>query len=324
MEKYLDAQPSLFTRNDLFTKSAVLVLAVVVALMGTGCSFQASGGSKSTVDKAPISSKKNLPTLKIGVLPARNPQDQEQMIKAFDAYLEKSLGRQVDFQVAKSYSEAVDWLVQEKVDIGYLGPSTYLRALDRGAKVEPLVAPIDRHTGQPWYRACIIVRVDSPIKTLKDLKGKRVAFVDKSSTSGYLMPLASLKKQGIEPGRDFARVLFAGNHSKSMAALEDGTVDAAAANISSYLKRQQSGKLTAKNSRIIWESAPIPQAPIVVSKKLPIELIKQLKQAFINTPDGIEDITGTESAGYTLVSPSDYAPIQQLRKDLNLISLPAQ
>lgn len=318
MGNYID------TQRSLFTKSAVLILAVVAALMVTGCSDKVSGNSKSTENQAANSSKKNLSALKIGVLPARNPQDQAQMIKVFDAYLEKSLGRQVDFQVAKSYDEAVNWLVQEKLDIAYLGPATYLKALDRGAKIEPLVAPIDRHTGQPWYRACIIVRADSPIKTLKDLKGKRVAFVDKSSTSGYLMPLASLKKQGIEPGRDFAQVLFAGNHSKSMAALEAGTVDAAAANISSYLKRQKSGKLTPKNSRIIWESAPIPQPPVVVSKKLSPELIQQLKQAFINTPDGMEDITGTESAGYTLVSPSDYAPIQQLRKDLNLISIPAK
>ncbi|MBD2384329.1 substrate-binding domain-containing protein [Cylindrospermum sp. FACHB-282] len=324
MERYLDAHQRLFTRHRLVTKSAVIVLAVVVALMGTGCSGKVSGGSKPAVDKAPDSSKQNLFTLKIGVLPARNPQDQEQMMKVFDAYLEKSLGRQVDFQIAKNYNEAVDWLVQEKVDIAYLGPSTYLKALDRGAKVEPLVAPIDMHTGQPWYRACIIVRADSPIKTLKDLKGQRVAFVDKSSTSGYLMPLVSLKKLGINPERDFAQVLFAGNHSKSMAALENGTVDAAAANISSYLKRQKSGKLTPKNSRIIWESAPIPKPPIVVSTRLSLELIEQLKQAFINTPDGMEDITGNESAGYTLVSPSDYAPVQQLRKDLNLISIPAK
>ncbi|MEA5621706.1 hypothetical protein [Nostoc sp. UHCC 0251] len=45
-----------------------------------------------------------------------------------------------------------------------------------------------------------------------------------------------------------------------------------------------------------------------------------MKEAFISSPDGIEDIVGTESAGYTLVIASDYAPIQELRQELNLIS----
>ncbi|BAZ30490.1 phosphonate ABC transporter, periplasmic phosphonate-binding protein [Cylindrospermum sp. NIES-4074] len=324
MENCLDAQWSLFAKLRLLNKSLVLILAVVVTLFGTGCSRKVSDSSQPKVDKTSASNKNNLSPLTIGVLPAQNPQDQQQMIKLFHTYLEKSLGRRVNFQIAKDYNQAVDWLVEEKLDIAYLGPVTYLEAVERGAKVEPIVATIDKNTGQPWYRACIIVKAESPIKTLKDLKGKRFAFVDKSSTSGYLMPLATFKKLGIEPEQDFAQVIYAGNHSKSMAALEDGVVDAAAANVSSYLKRQKNSQVTSKNTRILWESAPIAQAPIVVSKNLPPKLIRQLKQVYISMPDGIEDITGTESDGYTLVSHTDYTSIQQMRKELNLISRPGK
>lgn len=324
MENCLDAQWSLFAKFCLLNKSLVLILAVVVMLFGAGCSRKVSDSYQPKVDKTSASNKNNLSPLTIGVLPAQNPQDQEQMIKLFHAYLEKSLNRQVNFQIAKNYNQAVEWLVQEKLDIAYLGPVTYLEAVERGAKVEPIVAAIDKNTGQPWYRACIIVKAKSLIKTLKDLKGKRFAFVDKSSTSGYLMPLATFKKLGIEPEQDFAQVIYAGNHSKSMAALEDGIVDASATNISSYLKRQKNGQLISKNTRILWESAPIPQSPVVVSKKLPRKLIQQLKQVYIGMPDGIEDITGTESAGYTLVSHADYTNIEQMRKELNLISRPGK
>ena len=314
MKKFLYPSDNHVTKKHLFNISIMMFLSVVMILLNTGCTQKISHSSPPPVDKIP----KNLPALKIGILSTQNPQDQQQMIKRFDNYLEKSLKRTIDVKLAKNYNEAVDWLVQEKVDIAYLGPLTYLEALDRGAKIEPLVASIDKNTGQPWYRSCIIIKSDSPIKTLTDLKDKRVAFVDKSSTSGYLMPMAAFKKLNIDPERDFSQLIYAGNHTKSMAALEDGIVDAAATNTSAYLKQQKKGKLTPQNSRILWESAPIPQSPVVVSKKLPPELIKQLKQAFINTPDGIEDITGIESAGYTLVSPSDYEPIQQLRKDTQL------
>ncbi|MFW9259508.1 phosphate/phosphite/phosphonate ABC transporter substrate-binding protein [Nostoc sp. CALU 546] len=352
MSKYLVA-PWLFGRYRLSSQSRVLIVAIIMALLSVGCTGKVSEKNQSVVDS--VSSKQKLPALKIGVLPTQSRTEQEGMIKPLKEYLEQSLGRRVDtesqsktiggqgrhkkleiqkvqnaiassvdFQIAQDYQQIIDWLLQDKLDMAYLGPMSYLEAVDRGAKVEPLVAPIDKHTGQPWYRACIIVKQDSRIKTLKDLKGKRIAFVDKLSTSGYLMPLATFKKLGIDDNRNFAQVLYAGSHSNSMAALEDGIVDAAATNISSYLKRQKTGKLTPQNSRILWESAPIPNSPIVVSKKLSPELIKRLKQAFISSPEGLQDIIGTESAGYTLVTPSDYTPIEQLRKYLNLISVPTK
>ena len=314
MKKFLSLSSNQLTKKHLFNKSIIMFLFVFMVLINTGCTQKVSHSSPPPVDE------KNLPPLKIGILPMQNAKNQQQIIKRFDKYLEKSLNRKIEVKVAKNYNEAVNWLVQEQVDIAYLGQVTYLEALDKGAKIEPLVAPIDKNTGQPWYRSCIIIKSDSYIKTLTDLRGKRVAFVDKSSTSGYLMPLAAFKKLHIDPEQDFSKLIYTGNHTKSMEALENGIVDAVATNIPSYLKQQKTGKLASGNSRILWESKPLPTFPIVVSQKLPTELIKQLKQAFINTPDGIEDISGTDFAGYTLISPSDYEPIQQLRQDLNLIS----
>ncbi|PHJ55827.1 phosphonate ABC transporter substrate-binding protein [Nostoc linckia z18] len=339
----------------LFSKNRVLILVVIMALLTTNCSGIVSKKNHSIVDKVSINYKHNLYKLKIGLVPTENPIEQERMMKALKEYLEqsvgggleiasqsKTIGRQttqnteeienrqnaiaisLDFQIGKSYQQIIDLLVQGKLDMAYLGPLSYVEAVDRGAKIEPLVAAIDKHTGQPWYRACIIVKQDSPIKTLKDLKGKRIALVDKLSTSGYLMPLAIFKKLGIDYQHDFAKVLYTGSHSKSLAALEDGIVDAAATNISSYFKEQKIGKLTRENSRVVWQSTPILNFPIVVSKKLPPDLIQKLKQALISSPEGLEDILGIESAGYTLVTSSDYASIEQLRKELNLISVPAK
>lgn len=347
--------PWLVIRYYLLSKNIVLILTIIMTLVTTGCSGILSQNNYSVVDKVPINNKQNLYKLKIGVVPTENLREQERMIKPLKEYLEqsfrggdeiepqsKTIGRQtkqntegiqkkqnaiaisLDFQIGKSYQQIIDLLVQDKLDMAYLGPVSYLEAVDRGAKIEPLVAAIDKHTGEPWYRACIIVKQDSPIKTLKDLKGKRIAFVDKLSTSGYLMPLATFKKLEIDYKRDFSQVIYTGSHSKSLAALEDDIVDASATNISSYLKRQKIGKLTPQNSRLVWQSAPILNFPIVVSKKLPPELIQQLKQAFLSSPEGLEDILGIESAGYTLVTPSDYAAIEQFRKDLNLISVPTK
>jgi phosphonate transport system substrate-binding protein len=282
----------------------------ITLLLACGCTQLANPPEQSTTASA------ELPVLRISVLPTQNKADQERMIAPLDAHLEKVLGQRVDFLIATSSEDNVKMLVDGRANAAYTDAVSYFEALERGAKVEPLVAAIDKFTGRPWYHACIIVAANSPIQTLADLKGKRVAFVSPSSTSGYLMPLAALKQLGIDPQRDFAQVIFGGTHAQTEAMLEDGKVDAIATNMPSYNQRQTLGKLTPQNSRVLWESAPVPHSPFLVSKDLPPELIEKLKEAFL-TVQPIQDLMGTEIVGYTLTVASDYDPIQQLRIQLN-------
>ncbi|MBD2775650.1 phosphate/phosphite/phosphonate ABC transporter substrate-binding protein [Iningainema tapete] len=284
-------------------------VAVVVALLLCGC--VGGFGERHFANTDEVTKGTQSPQLKIGVLPTQTKTEQKRMIKPLDDYLEKVLGRRVDFLIAEDYKQVVDWMIEQKVDMAYVEAVSYIEARERGAEFEPLVAPIDKYTGRPWYRAAIIVKADSSIKNLTDLKGKRIAFVNKSSTSGYLMQIAALKENVIELS-DFAQVIFPGTHAKTEATLFEGFVDAVATNIPSYIKRQKIGRLTSVNSRVLWQSAPVPHSPILVSQKLPPETIKDLKRAFLQVPEGIEDIVGTELAGYTLVEDADYEPIRQL------------
>ncbi|WP_276748310.1 PhnD/SsuA/transferrin family substrate-binding protein [Chlorogloeopsis fritschii] len=148
------------------------------------------------------------------------------------------------------------------------------------------------------------------------MKGKRFAFVSPNSTSGYLVPMVKFKATGINPERDFASVKYSGSHDKVQADLAAGVVDAIADEKPSFLRSQKSGKLNTTKYKIIWESDPIPTGPIVVSTKLPPQLIADLKRVLINSPAGLVDVSGTQSAGYTLTKDSDYEPIRQLKTSL--------
>lgn len=299
-------------------KSAAFVVTLLAVFLNLSCSNNTPSTNNLLVTPATASSNENIESLKIGVIPTQSFEEQQQMIKPLEEYLEESLGKGVNFQVASDYKQVVQWLLDGKIDIAYLAAVSYLEALEAGAEIKPLVAPINKFTGRPWYRAAIVVKVDSNIKNLQHLRDKRFAFVNKYSTSGYLIPFAALSELGINPQQDFKQVVYLGTHAQVLEALENGDIDAVATNVPYFLKQQKIGKLKAEEFRVIWESPPIPPSLIVVSKKLPTDTIKQLKISFLNTPEGIEDIFGSKSAGYTSVENADYTQIRALRANLYL------
>ncbi|BAZ07828.1 phosphate/phosphite/phosphonate ABC transporter substrate-binding protein [Calothrix sp. NIES-3974] len=269
----------------------------------------------------PQSTQKSTPSspetvLRISVQPTQDRVEQERMIAPLEAHLEQVLGQQVDFILAQDYQESVDMVVDGRANAVYAGVVSYFEAVERGAKVKPLVAPIDADTVRPWYRSCFVVTANSSIKTLRNLKGKRVGFVDPSSTSGYLVPLAALQREGINPEQDFSQVVFGGTHEGTGELLATHQVDAIATNLATYNQLREEGK--GKNLRIIWESDPIPHAPILVSQNLPPDLIQKLKKAFLTAPEGIKDLMGAKTIGYTLVEDEDYESIEELRRQVNL------
>lgn len=304
--------------NSSLSKSAVFLLITIFAFLNASCSNKDSYTNNLVIAPAGAISNDNMQPLRIGMLPTQRFEEQQRMIKPLEEYLEKSLETEINFLVASDYKQVVKWLVDGKIDMAYVAGVSYLEALEGGAEIEPLVAPINKYTGRPWYRAAIVVRVNSNIKTLHQLKGKRFAFVNKSSTSGYLMPFNALNKLGIHPEEEFRKIIYSGTHAKALQALQNNNVDAVATNLPYYLKQQKSGKFKPEEFRVIWESPPIPPSLIVVSKKLPANSIKKLKISFLNTPEGLESIFGGQSAGYTTIVDADYTPIRKLRAKLSL------
>ena len=314
------------TLKDRFSQTKMFILlGLTVTFLNTGCTSNSQDNSNklpgnvlSSPNKQLNKSEEKLSSINIAMSPSQNSEEQRQKRQLLADYLQEQLGLPVNIEIPQDYETAIDLIAGGKVQMAYLGPFSYVKARQRNFQLEPLVAYIDKRTGRPWYTSVIVANTESGIKTIEDLKGKRVGFVNQSSTSGYLVPAAHLKSHKIDLEQDFTELQYTGSHNKNAVALESGQVDAIGINKPTYLKAQQSGQLPLEKYQVIWESDPIPNAPIVISRELPTHLKSNLQKALINAPQNLAALSGAKSDGYTLVRDEDYEPIRKLQTILEI------
>jgi phosphonate transport system substrate-binding protein len=140
-------------------------------------------------------------------------------------YLGEKLGQPVTVRVSRDYQAHIDAVGRDEFDFAYIAPLSYVRMTARYGPI-PLLAR-QAIGGNVTFHGKIIVRKDSTIRTLADLKGKRLAFVEPESTMGYLVPRQMLKDKGIT-ARQLARQRFLGDHANVALAVLAGDDDAGA------------------------------------------------------------------------------------------------
>ena len=125
----------------------------------------------------------------------------------------------------------------------------------------------------------IVVRDDSTIRTVDQLKGSQFAFVDPSATAGYLYAAKSLRDNGLDPKRDFATVDFLGNHEAVLLAIFEGRVDAGAAYQGAFHALQASKGIDPLSFRVIAKTQRMPNDVLCVLASAPRELADAIARA---------------------------------------------
>src|SRR6266478_340802 len=134
--------------------------------------------------------------LKFGFTPVLGEAEMRAEFEPLAAYLSDAIGQKVVLYVSKDYGDLRTQMEAGAVDIGSFSPFSYVDAM-RGGRIRIIAQSILE--GSATYRGIIVARKDSGLKTVADLKGKRFAFVDPKSASGYVYPRAMLIERGIEP-----------------------------------------------------------------------------------------------------------------------------
>ena len=220
-------------------------------------------------------------SLHLVLTPSQKPTDLLATGEEFGQVLGKLVGVPVRVTVASDYAAVIEALRNHTADLAFVHPGGYVLA-SREAKAR-IVAKNLWH-GKSSFTSRIYVRRDAGIKTVEDLRGKTIAFVDPASSSGYIYPMVLLIQRGLVTNRDpktfFKEVVFSGAHDASMRALLNGHVDAIA---SFDLAREQYLKEPAERERIIVvvETPAIPEAGIAARDGLDPAMFAKVRAALL-------------------------------------------
>ncbi|SDC00203.1 MULTISPECIES: substrate-binding domain-containing protein [unclassified Candidatus Frackibacter] len=230
--------------------------------------------------------------------------------------LEKKLNMPVEIVQRKTYSEVNELLRAGEIDMAFICTFSYVSGHDSFG-LELLAAP--QKDGVAKYCSYILVRQDSGIDSFTDLQGKRFAFTDPMSTTGYTYPMALLKRRGMNPENYFSSYIFTYSHDNSIKAVTEGIVDGAAVDHMVYqqlLKTNLQGK---DNLKVVKESPKFTTPPVVVRPGLDVEIKQNLQEFFMTldeSPNGKEILKNMGLDAYKKVSDSDYNSVRKLRREL--------
>jgi phosphate/phosphite/phosphonate ABC transporter binding protein len=216
--------------------------------------------------------------LKFGFTPVLSEAEMRAEFEPLMSYLSGAIGQKVVLYIAKDYGDLRTQMEAGSVDIGSFSPFAYVDAV-RGGKIRIIAQSI--LDGSATYRGIIVARNDSGLKTLADLRGKRFAFVDPKSASGYVYPRAMLIEKGINPESYFKETIFAGTHDKVIAAVLEGRADAGAIYDGALGVAKRLG-VPAENLMALASTDPIPHDAIAVRIGMDEALAKKIQLALIN------------------------------------------
>jgi phosphonate transport system substrate-binding protein len=272
-----------------------------------------------------------VPVLRLGISGGENEADRLGRYEAYRALLERTFGIPVRLFLAADYAGVMQAFAARQVEAVSFGASAYAGVwLDTNGAVEPLVVPREADGGVS-YVAVMVVRANSGITSLEQMRGRSLAWADPNSASGYLVPRSELRAAGIDINAFFSRTGFGGGHEQAVVAVLQRQYDAAVTWASGLGEERegftrgalrvmvQKGMLDMRDLRIIWRSRPILTGPLAVRADLPASFKEDFTRFHLALaeahPDIYAQIERGGGQGFARVTHADYEPMIRLRRE---------
>lgn len=285
-------------------------------LLGLGMALAAATALVATPQPAEAYKPR---VLRMGFVPSENVQEVMRNAQPIVAMMRKELGMDVVPFVATDYTGVIEAMRAKRLDVAFFAPGAYVLA-ERQAKAKVILKVV--RGGKDVFYTAIITNKATGIKSLKDLKGKTFAFVDPASLSGSLYPKVMLLDEGLNPERDFKRVVYAGGHDATVLAVLRRQVDAGATFANDTTGHHGAWDEFLKDPKqraqiqVVAYSRPVPADNIAVAADLDPQWVAKIREAMLKisaSPQGRAQLKKIYHIdGFKAATPAEYAPVREV------------
>jgi phosphonate transport system substrate-binding protein len=260
-------------------------------------------------------------TLKVGIIPYDAPSKLKEQYTPFANYLSTKTHMPAKLFIAQDYVGVAEALQADQIDCAYLNPLSYVLFVQRMKGTPERLIPVampEVH-GSLYYYGVIVTRKDTGIRTIPGLKGKKMAFSEPTSTSGYLYPFQYMMAHGINPKRDLGQEVFAGTPAV-IPALLNHEVDAGAV-FEEGLAMFTHSTAERNSLYVLARVGPIANGMLVIRGNVPPAEIHAIEVAMaqINTdPQGKAANAALQVTKWDKANDSVFNPVRQAANILGL------
>ena len=284
-------------------------------------SCQRAGREDDTLKTVPAG-----PVYRIGYMICDGLDEAKKRFEPLTKYLSKTTGIKFTSVYLNTY-DVPEAFEKGELDITHTNSLLYVMMAEKG-----LIPLVGERRGSMGFRSAggIAVRSDSPIKTLADLKGKRMVFGPMFAPTGYLSQYDMLLEAGIDPELDleyYAIPWGAYKHEKVIYGVWMGAYDAAAVPMLDMEIMERENKIGKGDLRVIAQNDPIPYCVFGVAPKVPGEVVAAVRSALLNLTreatipiDGevLSVLRAAKVDGFVPIEDADFNRVREMAKKANM------
>lgn len=256
-------------------------------------------------------------SLRIGLLPHEDHSTMKKKYTPLFKYISTKTGMDYEIVVASSYQDLLERFNSKQMDLALFGGVTFIKAQKQSKAIPIASRDIDLE-----FNCYFLVKTDSPFQELEQLRGKSIAFGNRLSTSGHLMPRHFMKKQNIEPESFFSKIIYSGSHDRTAYLVRDGQADLGVANALVVDNMLKDKRITNDELRILWKTPNFPDHVWAAQADMDQELVEKIKAAFLLLDFTKESesliLSKLGARAFYPVSSSDFNSLSEIMHSLNL------
>lgn len=300
------------TLNTLFKKTTTFFAYSFVSLFLLSCDQQAT--EEFTPEYSDSASVKGDEVMTLGIHPLHNPKRLHEMFGPIAEYLSKNIeGVQIKIEASRNYAAFDKKLYSRKFHFALPNPFQTVNSFKHGYKV------FGKMSDDENFRGIFLVRKDSNIKKVSDLKGHPVSFPAPTALAATMMPQYYLQQNGLNVMKDID-IKYVGSQESSIMNVMLGNTKAGATWPPPWRALSKERPELKKELKVIWQTSPLPNNGLVVRDDINKNLVKKVKKLLLDLhqhPQGKKWLDKMELSKFDDATNDTYKPVLDFLKLFN-------